>query len=335
MIFGRIILPYRVLEVHKSMDMFSAIIQGIVQGLTEFLPVSSSGHLAICQHLFGMEEDNLFFSVMLHIGTLAAVLAVYFKLVVKLLKAVFLMIKDIFTGKFKWSEMDGERNLAMMLIIGLLPLFLLFLPIPGTGMKIKDAAENFSKDGYFIVVGFSLLVTSLLLFLGDRKNKKTVEFYTSRGRKPENAGRRRYNVADALTVGITQCIAAIFPGVSRSGSTLAASQFKGMNKQVALDYSFLLGTPAIIAAALLEGKEALFPDDGSRVQIDFLPVIIGMIFAAFVGFLAIKLFKWLLSTDRMSIFIIYTAAVGAIVLIISIVELSSGTNLFTGRPLSF
>ena len=280
------------------MDMFSAIIQGIIQGLTEFLPVSSSGHLAICQHFFGMQENNLFFSVMLHIGTLAAVLAVYFKLVVKLLKAFGLMIKDIFTGKFHWSSMDAERNLLVMLIIGLVPLFLLFLPIPGTDMKLKDLADKFSSDGYLIIVGISLLITSTLLFFGNRKNKKTVEFYTSKGRKPEDAGRRRYNVIDALTVGITQCCAAILPGVSRSGSTLAASQFRRINKQVALDYSFLLGTPAIVAAALLEGKDALFPEDGSRVQIDFLPIIVGMIFAAIVGFLAIKLFKWLLNFLR-------------------------------------
>ncbi len=317
------------------MDMFSAIIQGIIQGLTEFLPVSSSGHLAICQHFFGMQENNLFFSVMLHIGTLAAVLAVYFKLVVKLLKAFGLMIKDIFTGKFHWSSMDAERNLLVMLIIGLVPLFLLFLPIPGTDMKLKDLADKFSSDGYLIIVGISLLITSTLLFFGNRKNKKTVEFYTSKGRKPEDAGRRRYNVIDALTVGITQCCAAILPGVSRSGSTLAASQFRRINKQVALDYSFLLGTPAIVAAALLEGKDALFPEDGSRVQIDFLPIIVGMIFAAIVGFLAIKLFKWLLSTDKMSVFIIYTAAAGIIVLVISIIELSSGTNLFTHNPLTF
>ena len=317
------------------MDIFSAIVQGIVQGLTEFLPVSSSGHLAICQHFFGMKEGNLFFSVMLHIGTLAAVLAVYFKLVLKLLRSFGLMIKDIVTGQFKWSQMDGERNLVVMLIIGLIPLFLLFLPIPGTDMNLKDLAEKFSCDGYLIVVGLSLLVTSLLLYLGNSKNKKTVEYYTKKGRKAQNAGRRRYNVVDALAVGFTQCIAAIFPGISRSGSTLAASQFRGMNKQVALDYSFLLGTPAILAAAVLELKDALLPENGVKVQIDFLPIIIGMITAAIVGFFAIKLFKWLLSTDRMNIFIIYTAVVGLIVVVISIIELSAGVNIFTGKSLVF
>lgn len=317
------------------MDILSAIIQGIIQGLTEFLPVSSSGHLSICQHFFGMQENNLFFSVMLHIGTLAAVVAVYFKLIIKLFKGFGRLLRDIFTGRFKWSKMDTEQNLVVMIIIGLFPLFLLFLPIPGTDMKLKDLADLFANDGYLIVVGISLLITSTLLFLGDKANKRTIEKYKAMGKAPSKAGRRRYTVIDSLVVGITQCAAALFPGVSRSGSTLAASEFRGMNKQTALDYSFILGTPAIVAAALLEGKEALFPDDGTVVQVDWLPIIIGMVVAAVVGFFAIKIFKWLLSTDRMSIFMIYTAAAGLIVLIISIIELSTGNNIVTGNTLSF
>ncbi len=318
------------------MDILSAIIQGIIQGLTEFLPVSSSGHLNICQHIFGMQEDNLFFSVMLHIGTLAAVIAVYVKLIGGLLKEFGLMVKDIFTGKFKWSEMNPKRNMVVMIIIGLVPLFLLFLPIPGTDMKLKDLADMFSKSGYFIVVGISLMITSALLFFGDLKNKKTAKAYKDKGIvRKGGAGRRKYNIGDAFVVGVTQCCAALLPGVSRSGSTLAASEFRGINKQVALDYSFLLGTPAIIAAAVLETKDALFPDDGKAVTIDFLPVIIGMVVAAVVGFFAIKLFKWLLRTDRMYVFILYTAAVGLIVTVISIIELSTGANIFTGAPLVF
>ena len=311
------------------MDILSAIVQGIIQGLTEFLPVSSSGHLAITQHIFGMTEDNLFFSVMLHIGTLAAVVGVYIKLIISLLKEFGLMMKDIFTGKFKWSKMNPQRNMVMMVIIGLLPLFLLFLPIPGTDMKLKDLGDLFAKSGYFIVVGLSLMTTSLLLFVGDIKNKKTAEEYKKKGIvRKGGAGRRKYNIADAVIVGITQCFAALFPGISRSGSTLAASELRGINKQTALDYSFILGTPAIVAAAILESKDALFPDDGQAVTIDYLPVILGMIVAAVVGFFAIKLFKWLLKTDRMYIFILYTAIIGLIVTIISIAELTTGSNLF-------
>lgn len=318
------------------MDIFSAILQGIIQGLTEFLPVSSSGHLAITQHIIGMQESNLFFSVMLHIGTLAAVLAVYFKLIIRLVKAFGFMVKDIFTGKFKWSEMDGDRNFVMMIIIGLIPLFLLFLPVPGTDMKLKDLADKWTSDGYLIISSLALVATSLLLYIGNRANHKTAERYKAKGLITRGgAGRKRYNVVDAVIVGFTQCMAAIFPGLSRSGSTLAASELRGINKQAALDFSFVLGIPAIIAAAVLEGKDALFPPEGTAVNIEYFPVIVGMITAAVVGFFAIKLFKWLLSTNRMYIFILYTAVVGGVMFVISIIELFLGTNVFTGNALVF
>ncbi len=309
------------------MNIFEAIFQGIIQGLTEFLPVSSSGHLTICQHIFGMSENNLFFSVMLHIGTLAAVLAVYFKLVIKLCKSLVSIVKKIFARQFKLKELTGEENLAFMIIIGLLPLFVMFLPI-GNGMKLKDLADKFANDGFFIVVGLSLLATSALLYIGDKCNKKYAD-----GQKK---ARKRYKIADALTVGVTQCFAALFPGLSRSGSTLAASQLRGMNKQVALDYSFLLGTPAIIAAALLECKDALFSENAVTLSFgDYICIVVGMVVAGVVGFFAIKMFKWLLKTDKMYIFIIYTAIAGAIVLVISIVELALGVNIFTQRALVF
>ena len=314
------------------MNFFDAIFQGFVQGLTEFLPVSSSGHLAICQHITGMQENNLFFSVMLHIGTLTAVIAIYFKLVIKLFSSLVNIVKKIFKKQFKWSEMNGEENLAMMILIGLLPLFALFIPIPGTGMKIKDLAEKLSLDGYFIVVGIALIGTSTLLFLGNRAKPK---IKIIDGKKYKKKPRRRYNVADALAVGGAQCLAAIFPGLSRSGSTLAASQLRGINRQVALDYSFLLGTPAIVAAALLETKDALFSANGGASGVNFFYVISGMIISAVVGFFAIKIFKWMLTTDKMYIFILYTAAAGVLVIITSVIELITGSNLFTGQPLHF
>lgn len=318
------------------MNIFEAILQGAVQGLTEFLPVSSSGHLSITQHILGVQENNLFFNVMLHVGTLAAVCAVYFKLIVRLIRAFVLMLKDIFIGKFKWKEMNNERNLVIMLIIGLIPLFLLFLPIPGTDMKLKDLADKWTADGYLIIVAFSLLATSALLTLGNKKNENMTAQAQKRGTLNKNGvGRRRYTVIDAISVGVTQCIAALFPGLSRSGSTLAVSQLRGINKQTALDYSFVLGIPSIFAAAILEGKDVLFSNDSSNINIEFWPVLFGMITAAIVGFLAIKLFKWLLATDRMYIFILYTACVGGIMLIVSIIELFTKVNVFTGTMLNF
>ena len=317
------------------MNIFEAIVLGAVQGLTEFLPVSSSGHLAIFQHFFGLNDNNLFFNVMLHVGTLTAVCAVYWRLFLRLIKSFFMILKKIFTGKFKWSEMDADENLVMMIIIGLLPLFLLFLPIGG-GMKIKDLADKWNSDGYLIITSISLLVTSFLLVIGINANRKTTILYKSHGKlRADGAGRRKLNPVDAVFIGLFQAVAAIFPGISRSGSTLTAGELRKINKQRALDYSFVLGTPAIIAAALLEGKDALFPADGSAVSIEFLPTLIGIITSAIVGFLAIRLFKWLLSTNRMYYFALYTAGAGIICLVISIIELISGVNLFTQQPLTF
>lgn len=317
------------------MNIFEAIVLGAVQGLTEFLPVSSSGHLAIFQHFFGLNDNNLFFNVMLHVGTLTAVCAVYWRLFLRLIKSFFRILKKIFTRKFKWGEMDADEILVMMLIIGLLPLFLLFLPIGG-GMKIKDLADKWNSDGYLIITSISLLVTSFLLVIGINANRKTTILYKSHGKlRADGAGRRKLNPVDAVFIGLFQAVAAIFPGISRSGSTLTAGELRKINKQRALDYSFVLGTPAIIAAALLEGKDALFPADGSAVSIEFFPTLIGIITSAIVGFLAIRLFKWLLSTNRMYYFVLYTAGAGIICLVISIIELISGVNLFTQQPLTF
>ena len=127
-------------------EILEAIVQGIVQRVTEFLPVSSSGHLSLVQHVMGVQNTSLLFNVMLHIGTLAAVLIAYRKLIWRLIKALGLLLRDLFTGRFRWSTMDEDRNLLVMLVIGLLPLFLLFLPVPGTGQNVKDFADLWGTD---------------------------------------------------------------------------------------------------------------------------------------------------------------------------------------------
>ena len=301
------------------MTVLEAIVQGIVQGLTEFLPVSSSGHLTITQHIMGVTENNLFFNVMLHLGTLVAVCAFYHKLIWRLIKAFFGMLKDLFTGKFRFKEMDEDRNMLLILIVGLIPLFLLFLPIPGTDMKVKDAAEMLGDGKYFIFVGIALMITALMLLLGTIASRRQQE------------GRSRMTALDAVVVGLVQCVA-VLPGISRSGSTLAAGQMRGVNKQKALDYTFILAIPSILAAAVLEFKDAMDAPGGINVEI--LPLIVGVVIAAVVGYLSIVLFKWLLKTDKMIVFILYTALVGATVVVISIIEMQTGANLFTGAPIA-
>lgn len=315
------------MEGYMITQIIQNVILGIIQGLTEFLPVSSSGHLNIAEHLMGMSDGGIFLDVMLHIGTLAAVLIFYRKLIWRLIKAFFSLIKDIFTGKFRWSQMDGDRNLIIMLIIGLLPLFLLFLPIPAIAEgvdKLKDLADLFKESSLFIVTGIALMVTSLLLFIGIQCNKRASgkHFKKDDNSGYEGNGRTRYGVLDAIAVGFGQLFAALFPGLSRSGTTLAVGEMRGINKQAALDYTFVLGVPSIIAAAVLEVKD--IPKSALNTE-SIIAVLCGVVAAAVVGYLAIKLFKWLLKTDKMIIFVIYTAVVGLAVVGISVYEMLTRT----------
>ena len=306
-------------------DYILAALQGIVQGLTEFLPVSSSGHLNIFQHFTGLSgEGNLFFNVMLHLGTLVAVCAFYYKLIFRLIKAFGSMVKKLFTGKLNFKKLTDDENLLLMLVIGLIPLFLLFIPI-GNDMKIKDLADILTGDkSYFIVTGISLLITSVLLFTSSKVNR-TNEALAYQGKTKLKS---RYKVLDALTVGLVQCVAAILPGLSRSGSTLAAGQFRSIKKQDAMDYTFVLAIPSIVAAAALELFDAIKAPEG--LSVDIGPVIVGVIFSAVVGYFSIALFKWLLKTDRTYIFVIYTALMGLAVVGVSIYEMiTASTVCFT------
>lgn len=314
------------------MTILEAVIQGVIQGATEFLPVSSSGHLSISQHMFGIELPGILFDIMLHLGTLVAVVFVYRSLIWRLIKEFFSLLGDLFRGRFKWGEMSSDRRLIFMLVIGLLPLFLLFLPIPGTDMKIKDLSEQLASDSGILTEGLALLVTSALLFLGIWANKRNSAPARSPGRhwaKGTCSGRDELTTGDAIMIGITQCLAAIFPGLSRSGSTMSVGLLRGVSQQAALDYSFVMGIPSIAAAALLSLKDV----GTAGESIGMTPLIVGVVTAAVVGFLAIKLLKWIVTTNKLSIFAVYTLVAGLAVTAIGIIELTRGVNLFTGNPL--
>ncbi len=316
------------------MTIFEAIIQGIIQGATEFLPVSSSGHLSISKHVFGIELPGILFDVMLHLGTLVAVVFVYRQLIWRLIKEFGSLCVDIVHGNFKWSEMNYDRRLLFMLVIGLLPLFLLFLPIPGTGLDVKGLSDYLGSDSDIVVEGLALLATSALLFAGIFANKRAKEAVRSKdasrrhGAK-KSGGRKKIHTVDALFIGVTQCVAAVFPGLSRSGSTLSVGMLRGINQQTALDYSFVLGIPSIAAAALVSVLD--MGDQAGAVGAG--PLIAGVITAAVVGFLAIKLLRWIVTTNKLHIFAFYTLIVGALIVIIGIIEHITGNNLFTGLPL--
>ncbi|MBQ4257953.1 MAG: undecaprenyl-diphosphate phosphatase [Clostridia bacterium] len=313
------------------MSFLEAIIEGIIQGATEFLPVSSSGHLSLSKHFFGITVDSLLFDVLLHVGTLVAVLAVYYDVVWRLIRAFFRFCRQLFTGKFSFRTMDDDIRLLLMLFFGLIPLFLLFLPVPGTGRKIKDFADIWATDQDIILEGCALIVTSILLTLGVLSQRRYSGAHTKAAGKESGsgAGRTFLRLKDALTVGLVQCAAAVFPGVSRSGSTLSTGMMLGVNRKTALDYSFVLGIPSIMAAAVLTLKDA---SEAGEV-IDWGPMLAGMITACIVGFLAIKLLRFMVTTNKLHVFAWYTLILGVICVIIGIIEKATGASLFSGAAI--
>lgn len=301
------------------LNILNAIILGIVQGLTEFLPVSSSGHLALAQHILGLNNNNLFFDVMLHLGTLIAIFAVYYKTVFKLIKSFFSLSHKLIKSKFKLDEVDDDERLLIAVIIGLLPLFLLFVPIPFVGENIKDLVERLHDSKYIMIItGIALIITSVLLSIGLHTNKNV-------------KSKSKVTYLDAIYIGFMQFIAAIFPGLSRSGSTLSIGLMRKIDKQTALDYSFVLGMPAMLAAALVQIKEVV--EHKGALDLDLNIILIGIIVSAVVGIFAIILFKWLLSTNKMSIFIIYTLIIGLISIGVGIYEVINNINIFVGATI--
>ncbi|MVB11851.1 Undecaprenyl-diphosphatase [Caprobacter fermentans] len=315
------------------MTVLQAILEGIIQGATEFLPVSSSGHLSLSQHFLGIQQPSLFFDVMLHLGTLAAVLAVYYKLVWRLLLEFFSMIRDLATKNFTAKRMSPNRRMLLMLFLSLVPLFLLFLPVPGSGRRLKDFANQWATDGDILVEGFSLIATGLLLSAGIFFSRQDAKIH-NKGKRPGSrpySGRKEYNAGDALSVGLMQCAAALFPGLSRSGSTLSAGLIRGISRKTALDYSFVLGIPSILAAAALETKEAL----SAPPSVPAWVILSGIVSAALVGFLAILLLRWMVNSGHLAVFAIYTLVLGVIVAVAGFLEHRTGINIVSGAILNF
>lgn len=292
------------------MEILKAILLGIVQGATEFLPVSSSGHLSLFQHFFGMSgEGSLLFSVMLHLGTLAAVFIVYYKTIWELIVEFFAAIGDIVHKRFSFKKMSPIRRMLIMMIISCIPLLILLLPAGGD-MRLIDRVSVFSEDSSILAEGFCFLFTAFLLVLGSYLTKR-------------KKGRKSVNTTDAVVIGIAQTIAAAFPGVSRSGSTISAGLICGVSRQYMVKYSFILGVPAIIAANIFEFKDAV----ESGETIEALPIILGVLTAAVVGVFCIKLLQWILQKDMFKYFGYYCFALGVITVIIGLIEKFAGVYI--------
>lgn len=286
------------------MSIIKAIILGLVQGITEFLPISSSGHLSLFQHFLGVSgEGSLLFSVLLHLGTLIAVFIVFHKTIFELITECFDLIKLIFTGKFKFSELTGKKKMLFMFVISCVPLLLLLIPV-GNGLKLMDVLSSFSEDDSILVEGFCFLVTGVLLLIS-----------TYIGKRKELSN--EVNTKDAIAIGIAQAFAAGFPGISRSGSTISTGMIFGVSKETMVEYSFILGIPAILVANLVELKDAI--DVGAHLEI--LPTIIGIIVATVSGVACIKLLQWILKKDMWKYFGFYCLLLGVVVIICSILGL--------------
>ena len=286
------------------MEILKAILLGFLQGVTEFLPISSSGHLSVFQHFFGNVggTSSLLFTVLLHMGTLIAVFVVFYKTIWGLIVEFFSTIKDIFTGKFKWSEMNENRRMLFMFVISCVPLLFLLIPVGGD-RRIMDVLGGLADDNDILVEGVCFLFTAALLLVGSWRAKKV-------------KARPQIGAKSALAVGVAQAFAAGFPGISRSGSTISTGMICGVSKEYMVRYSFILGIPAILAANVMEIKDAVALGE----QIDILPVIIGVVTAAVVGFAAIKALEWLVKIDKFKIFGYYCLVLGVVVIIAGIVE---------------
>ncbi len=294
------------------MEYLKAVILGVVQGATEFLPISSSGHLSLFQHFMGLSgEGSLMLSVFLHIGTLVAVLAVYWRTFLKLLKEMGLFLKDLFTLKLFKTETTHDRHMLYMYVISCVPLLLLIAPVGG-GYQVKDYVEAFTQDSDILLEGVCFLITAILLFTG-----------VARSRKNQNP-KARVGAGAAIWVGIAQFFAACLPGISRSGSTISTGMLCGVDKDHMVEYSFVLGTPAVMAASLLEIKDAM---DVGFDTLSYGPLAAGIITATVVGIAAIKLLQWLVNKDKFQFFAYYCLILAAFTIVVATYEYLTGSLL--------
>lgn len=268
------------------MGYIESIILGLVQGLAEFLPVSSSGHLALLQNIFEIDADKiLFFSVMLHLGTLISVFVVYWKDIWELILELGLTIKDLCTGKGLHMEERPVRKLGVMIIVATIPTALI-------GLLLQDFFNGLYTS--FSAIGIGFLITGVLMFLAERMGAA-------------QKGIEKMNCRNAIFVGVLQGIA-ICPGISRSGSTLVGGLTTGLKRDFAVKFAFLISIPSILGSVVLEVPDALKEGLDSAL---IGPILAGMAVAAVSGFIAIKTMIKIVSNKKLSYFSYYVWALAA------------------------
>lgn len=268
----------------RTLTFIQATILGVVQGVAEFLPISSSGHLTLLQHFFNMQEPDTLYNVLLHFATLIAVVIAYWQDIWEMIVAFF----SFFTAKKNIShEKKPAQRLIILLIVATLPLFLV--------LPIKDKVEQLGNNPLFVAI--ALLFTGCILFVSDRM---------ANGKKTE----KNTTIVDALIIGIAQAFATV-PGLSRSGCTISAGMGRGLNRNFAVRFSFLMSLPAVLGATILKVLDVM------QLGIDttLLPkYLVGMVIAGVVGYFSIQLVKLLAKKGKFGIFAFYCWTVGLFVI---------------------
>ena len=276
------------------MSLLSAIFLGLVQGITEFLPISSSGHLAIAQQLLNSSvgaEVPGFFDVLLHLGTLFAVFAAYWEDIKDMVVELFCGVRDLARHSTP-TPVPPARRMILLIIVATLPLFVI--------VPFEDRIEALSGNLYFVAL--ALIATGFLLFISDRvpKGRKTAKNAT---------------LKDAIAVGIGQAIATC-PGISRSGTTITVGCLVGYERSFAVRFSFLMSIPAILGANILSLKDAM----ETVIWADLPVYLVGVVVAAASGYACIRLLKMIAAKGKFGAFAYYCWAVGLVTLILTFVQ---------------
>ena len=277
------------------MSLLSAILLGLVQGVTEFLPISSSGHLAIAEQLLsftGASNIPGFFDVLLHLGTLFAVFVAYWQDIKDMVVEFFCGVRDIARHSTP-TPVPPARRMILLIILATLPLFVI--------LPVKEKVEGLA--GNLTFVALALIATGCLLYASDRvpKGRKTAKNAT---------------LIDALAVGIGQAIATC-PGVSRSGTTITVGCFMGFERSFAVRFSFLMSIPAILGANILSLKDAL---EVGIIWADVPMYLVGVVVAAASGYACIRLLKMIAAKGKFGAFAYYCWAVGLVTLILNFLQ---------------
>lgn len=275
-------------------DYIKSIIYGTVQGLTEFLPISSSGHLAAFQNIFGgFNIPEVTFTLLLHVGTLAAVLLVYWRDVLDLIKSFFSVTGKLFTGKFNFKQLNDSEKLFCLLFIALIPLIV--------GAVLEGFVE--AASGYLFAIGILWIINGIIFLV------------TENVKKPEKK-LEKTTPLDALRVGLFQLFA-ILPGISRSGMTITGGKLHGFTNEFAVKFSFILSIPAIVGSTAIT-----LIKDWNEIQFGSSSgIILAGVAAAFIsGLCAIKLLQYISRKSGFKGFAYYCLAIGVLAISFDIVR---------------